>query len=220
MPSKFVLRNFTGNSYYHIFNRGIENKAMFLDMQDFRVFLFYLYIYLTPPNDVKKKYPDLPARLLTKNLSKDIKPIAYCLMPNHFHLVLYQPDVGAIPSLMRQIMNGYTLYFNNKYKRLGSLVAGRYKSVKIMDENVVTNLIRYIHMNPVMVGMCTTPEDYEWSSYRNYIGTDGQMETDKERILSKFGTLEEFKNFTTENGGHIRDEDRIRHLVIEEEFKI
>ena len=217
MPSRFVLRNFSENSFYHILNHGIENKAIFLDMQDFRVFLFYLFIYLANPEEVKKKYPDLPPRLLTKNLSGDVKLIAYCLMPNHFHLVLHQLTGGPIPSLMKQVMNGYTFYFNNKYKRVGSLVSGRYKSVKVKDEQVLTNLVRYVHMNPVLVGMCSNPDDYEWSSYRDYIGKDGNLPTNKEKVLSRFETQEMFKQFTQENGGAVKDGEGIRSIIIEAE---
>lgn len=215
MPSKFVLRNFSPNSFYHIFNRGIDNRPLFLDMQDFRVFIFYLFVYLAPPREVKLKHPDLPARLLTKNLSTQIKLIGYCLMPNHFHLVLYQTDVGPVSLLMRQVMNGYIRYFNIKYKRQGSLVTGRYKSVKIKDERVLVNLVRYVHMDPVMVGICAAPQDYEWSSFRDYIGIGTELTTNKEIVLSKYKTSSDFIAATTENGGKITDGDGIRHLVIE-----
>src|SRR4030043_1464419 len=130
MPSRFIVRNFVENGIYHIYNKSVEEK-LFNDDQDYRVFLFYLFIYTSSPVIVKGKYSDLPLRLESKNLNDEIKILGYCLIPNHFHLLLQQKTRNAIPKLMKQIINGYTLYFNQKSKRIGNLMQGRYKATKI-----------------------------------------------------------------------------------------
>lgn len=131
MPSKYVVRNFSENSYYHVFNRGVEKRNIFLDEKDYRFFETYLSIYLNPLKRVLEKYPDLPLRLHNKNLSKEVKLMAYCLMPNHFHLLLKQKTKDGISKLLKQITNAYTLYFNQKNKRVGGLMQGRFKAAQI-----------------------------------------------------------------------------------------
>src|SRR3989344_8362013 len=97
MPSKYVVRNLRENTYYHVYNVGIGGSDIFLDDQDYETFLYYLYIYTAPPDAVAARYPDLPPRLAAKNLSQDIIVVAYCLMPNHFHLLLRQKAPGTMP---------------------------------------------------------------------------------------------------------------------------
>ena len=131
MPSKYVVRNFTEDSYYHVYNRGVEKRDIFLDEKDYYFFETYLSIYLLPIRQVLKKYPDVPLRLHSKNLSSDVELLEYCLMPNHFHLLLKQKTKDGISKLMKQISNAYTLFFNQKNKRSGSLMQGRFKAVPI-----------------------------------------------------------------------------------------
>lgn len=131
MPSKYVVRNFAKNSNYHIFNRGINKQDIFLGEKDYRFFETYLSIYLYPLKEVLKKYPDVPLRLHSKNLSSDVELLEYCLMPNHFHLSLRQKAKNGISKLMKQMTNAYTLFFNQKNQRTGSLMQGRFKAVPI-----------------------------------------------------------------------------------------
>ncbi|MBU1031574.1 hypothetical protein KKE03_01465, partial [Patescibacteria group bacterium] len=88
MPSRYVVRNFIENSYYHVFNRGVEKRDIFLDDKDYRFFQTYLFIYLRPLKEILEKYPDVPLRLHNKNLSEEVELLGYSLMPNHFHLLL------------------------------------------------------------------------------------------------------------------------------------
>ncbi len=90
MPSKNVVRNFAPDNYYHVLNRGVEKRTLFLDKQDHLIFLYYLRVYLLPLEKLLLLYPKLPLRFYSKNLSEEVKIIAYCLMPNHFHLLLEQ----------------------------------------------------------------------------------------------------------------------------------
>lgn len=107
-----------------------------MDEKDYRFFETYLSIYLYPLPEVLKRYPDVPSRLHSKNLSNDVELLAYCLMPNHFHLILKQKTIHGISKLMKQMINAYTLFFNQKNNRTGSLMQGRFKAVQITDAHL------------------------------------------------------------------------------------
>src|SRR4030042_4414876 len=145
MPAKNVVRDFSENSFYHIFNRGVEKRDIFLDQQDHKIFIYYLTVYLYPLPKVLEVYPKLPIRLHNKNLSQEVEILSYCLMPNHFHLLLKQNTVNGISKLLKQLTNAYTFYFNQKYKRVGGLVQGRFKAVKILNDELLLHISRYIH---------------------------------------------------------------------------
>ncbi len=134
MPSKYIVRNFTANSNYHIFNRGVNNQDIFLDKKDYFFFETYLYIYLYPIKQVLEKFPDVPVRLHSKNLSEEVELLGFCLMPNHFHFILKQNTKDGISKFMKQITNAYTLFFNQKNKRSGSLMQGRFKALEISTD--------------------------------------------------------------------------------------
>ena len=136
MPSKYVVRNFTEDSTYHVFNRGVEGRDVFLDEKDYRFFETYLFIYLSPLKKVLEKFPDVPVRLHSKNLSDEVELLGYSLMPTHFHLILKQKNKNGISKLMKQIINAYTLFFNQKNKREGSLMQGRFKAMPVTEANL------------------------------------------------------------------------------------
>ncbi|MDO8503803.1 MAG: transposase [bacterium] len=208
MPSKYVVRNLRGNSYYHVYNRGVENRDIFLDRQDYETFLFYLYIYTAVPEEIQVKYPNLPPRLKIKNLSGDINLAAYCLMPNHFHLLVKQGSTNSMPRLLKQITNGYTTYFNSKYQRKGKLMHGRYKSVPIESEYLFVQMVRFIHLNPSIAGLCRDPGDYSWSSYKNPLHTN--------ELMNRFGSTEEWEKFHLDQNSYQSNLPKIRDLTISE----
>jgi len=214
MPSRFIVRKFVAGGYYHLYNKT-SKESLFKDDQDYRVFLFYLYIYSTPKEAVSGKYPDLPTRLVNHNLYEELKVIAYCLMPDHFHLLLQQTTNNAIPNLLKQIKNGYTAYYHQKYQEEGPVFKGRYKSVKTEDDNQVVQLWRYIHLNPVTSGMCGHPVEYEWSSYKLFMGQEDDIKINDELVRGAFKTSQEIEEFHTNKEGYERDLPLIKDLVIE-----
>lgn len=202
MPSKFVLRDFRENSFYHVGNRGIGNMQIFADAQDFRVFMFYLYVYLASPESVLKKFADVSLRLKNHNLATEVKLIAYCLVPSAFRFVVWQKSMDGISKLLKQILNGYTIYYNNKYQRTGGLTAGRFKAIRIDREDLILPLVRHIHVG-------------DWSSFGAYSGAvDDEGFLDKANVLGKFGSVEEFVHWHQDRIGAEVDEGRIRHLLI------
>lgn len=215
MPAKHVIRNFAENSIYHVFNRGVEKRKIFLDKQDYNIFLYYLFIYLSPLKTVLSRHPRLPLRLYDKNMADEIMLLSYSLMPNHFHLLIKQKSKDGISKLLKQITNAYTLYFNSKYERVGGLVQGRFKAVGIDRDDLLIHIARYIHLNPVVAGIVKNPKDYEWSSYKIYLeNTDSFCET--KTILSYFPTISDFEKFVLDHIEYARELEKIKHLALED----
>jgi len=195
MPSKYLVRNFEENAFYHVFNRGVEKRKIFLDSKDFEIFIYYLFVYLKPLNDVLKKYPLLPIRLRSKNLSSEIELISYGLMPNHFHFLLRQFSKNGISRLMKQVTNAYTEYFNKRYKRTGGLMQGTFKAARVGTDEQLVHLSRYIHLNPVIGGVVNSIDDYNWSSYKDFIMGNPKGLCNTSIILNLFKSSDEYKNF-------------------------
>jgi putative transposase len=156
MPAKNVLKIYVENSYYHIYNRGVEKRTIFTDDQDYGVFLGYLKEYLSPPRDPGQfrkeftfkgeSFKGIPRQ--PNNYSKEINLLAYCLMPNHFHLLIKQNSSRSIENFMRSLLTRYSGYFNKRNKRVGSLFQGPYKAILINNDDYLLHLSRYIHLNP------------------------------------------------------------------------
>lgn len=142
MPSRNIIREFAPDSYYHVYNRGVEKRVIFTDTQDYTVFLGILKKYLSgvTPNKHNRHY--------FKNFKGELSLLAYCLMPNHFHLLFYQVPESALTELMRRVSTGYAMYFNNRHKRVGGLFQGAYKASRIDADDYLHHISRYIHLNP------------------------------------------------------------------------
>lgn len=116
-------------------------------------------------------------------------------MTNHYHLLLETPE-GNLPEIMRHINGAYTNYYNTKRKRAGHLFQGRYKAILIEADSYMMELSRYIHLNPVRVGMVTKPEDYQWSSYQDYIGARAASSwLSSEAIIRQIGSTRRYREF-------------------------
>jgi putative transposase len=215
MPSRFRIREFEEQGYYHIFHRGIEKKKVFLDNQDYRMFLYYLKVYLQDPKDLLIKYPQLPPRLQAKNLTSQITLIAYCLMPNHFHLLLQQSTKDAISKFMKQLLNAYTFYFNKKYERTGAIFEGRYKATRISSDDLLIHVARYIHLNPVVAKLVNDPGTYKWSSQKDYLTDKNKSFVNPKTVLSFFKTIRDYQNFVKDQISYAKELAKIKHLTID-----
>ncbi len=143
MPSRNVIKRYDADTYYHVYNRGVNKRKIFLDDDDYVYFLALLKRYLSENNELDKYN-----RIYT-NLNGQLDLLTYCLMPNHFHLLLYQhDDKKAMETLMRSVLTTYTLYFNRKHNRVGHLFQGVYKASSVLNEPYLLHISRYIHMNP------------------------------------------------------------------------
>lgn len=158
MPSRNVLKEYAPDSYYHIYNRGVNKRLIFSDNKDYTVFLSLLKRYLSKQpclNKVGGEYP---------HYYEKIELLAFCLMPNHFHLLVYQhSEEQAIARFLQSVCTAYTMYFNKKNERVGPLFQGRFRASKISSDNYLQHISRYIHLNPVDY------KKYEWSSLPYYL---------------------------------------------------
>ena len=143
-----ALRITFPGAFYHVTSRGNERKAVFKSKRDREKCLEYL-------ESATQRY--------------DALIHAYCMMDNHYHLLLQTPS-GNLPQIMRHINGAYTTYFNVKRDRSGHLFQGRYKAILVDIDEYAKELSRYIHLNPVRAKIVETPEEYEWSSYPAYTG--------------------------------------------------
>jgi putative transposase len=139
MPSKNSVKQYEAGAYYHIYNRGVEKRLVFMYDRDYQAFLACLKRYLLPAEPWSKPH---------KDLSEQIELVAYCLMPNHFHLLVRQVEPRAIESLMRCVMTVYVRHFNDRHGRVGSLFQDSYKAVRIRNEGHLYQAEQYIHQNP------------------------------------------------------------------------
>lgn len=197
MPAKNVVKIYVEDGFYHLYNRGVEKRDIFLDDQDYRVFLHYLKVYLSPP-PVKKEEPfkTLPLQRPLNNFYQKIVLLAYCLKPNHFHLLLRQKPANGIEDFMRSLGTKYVQYFNKRYDRVGPLFQETYKAVLVESDEQLLHLSRYIHLNPL--GENEDKKDYplkriildSYSSYAEYLGKRRTFWVEPKEILRFFKTAQ------------------------------
>jgi REP element-mobilizing transposase RayT len=136
-------------AFYHIYSRGNQKQEIFFSDED-------RYYFLRALGDANEKF--------------GMRFHAYCLMPNHYHLFAETP-FGGLSRALHLINTAYTVYLNKKHSRCGHLFQGRFKSILVEAETYAWELSRYIHLNPVRAGIVRQPEEYPWSSCREYLGT-------------------------------------------------
>ena len=174
------------DSYYHVYARGNSKHRIFVDENDYITFLKILERYLSPEearDSIGLSYP---------NYYNRVDLLAYCVMPNHFHLLLYQRQQSDVTSLMRSIMTSYSRYFNTRYKRTGPLFESRFRSSLITDDNYLQHITRYIHLNPRQW------RDYEYSSLPYYLQRDTVSWLRPDRILELFESPSEYESFVAD----------------------
>jgi len=156
MPSRNIIRFDSPDSYYHVYSRGSNKQQLFLDYADYMYFEKLFARYLSKKATLDKNGLAYP------NYNGHIELSTYCLMNNHFHLLIYQTDVGVMTKFMRSLMTSYGRYFNLKYKRTGPVFESRYKAAQITSQGYLEHISRYIHLNPRYW------ERYAYSSLKYY----------------------------------------------------
>ncbi len=154
---------------YHVITRGNDRRDIFHSEQDFQKFLSLL------------------------KLQKDRLPFflyAFCLMTNHVHFLI-ERKTDAVGRIMHRVLTGYSQYYNRRYKKVGHLLQGRYKSIYCQSEGYMGELVRYIHLNPVRAKMVPRAEDYPYSSHRAYLGLAPAGIVDVDPVLRLFGAKKE-----------------------------
>jgi len=210
MERKF---NFSLDEYYHIYSRGTDRREIFLNNGDRERFLRLLYLLNTNKSIRFNNYKGLSFSQITRGNPRTAIG-AYCLIPNHFHLLLRETEEGGISAFMGKLLTAYSMYFNKKYKRTGGLFESTFRAQHVDNDNYLKYLFAYIHLNPVKL---IEPEwkekgitnqraaeeflkKYRYSSYEDHMGS----EREESLILSKeifpeyFETPHDFKDFITD----------------------
>jgi len=216
------MRNlqFANDYIYHIYNRGVEKRDVFMDRKDYFRFIHDLFEF----NDIEsavniyykqaalQSYEAKPRKIGHKRKLL-VEILAFCLMPNHFHLILRQLKEDGITLFMQKLGTGYTVYFNQKYQRAGSLFQGPFKAVLVETDTYLTHLSRYIHLNPLELFEPAWKQEgikdweksnefletYRWASYLDYIGKKNfPSVTNRDFILQYFNGAEDYKKFINE----------------------
>lgn len=186
---------FVGGEFYHVYNRGTDKRVIFTNEYDYRRFLTLLYLCNSDQSvDIDKKLREGPTfpELIGIERGETIVSIgAYCLMPNHFHILLTEQTDGGISSFMRKLSTAYSMYFNKKYGRSGALFEGKFKAKHVGADEYLKYLFSYIHLNPVKMfqpdwkehgirDLASTQKylrTFPYSSYLDYIG-ENRKESD------------------------------------------
>ena len=182
MPSRNILKVDIPDSYYHVYARGHGRQKIFREPEDFEMFigLFERHLSKEPKTNASgRHYP---------HLRNNVSLLCYCLMSNHFHLLVYQTEEGSMSRLMRGIMTSYSMYFNKKYGLSGALFESRYKASRISSDPYLLHISRYIHLNP------KNWMAYPYSSIHSYfLGPPEWLQPD--RIIDLFGSLPQYADF-------------------------
>lgn len=190
--------------YFHVYNRGVEKRDIFMDKSDYYRFIHDLYEFndTSPTNPNRNKYYGSSTSInYLQNKENLVTVLCFCLMPNHYHLLLSVPDKQSLTIFMRKIGTGYTNYFNKKYDRVGSLFQGRYKYIQIENDDYLKHLSRYIHLNPQNSKRLKNIalKQYKYSSYLDYIGVKNFPSIiNSDLILSQFDATQSYKDFVNE----------------------
>jgi REP element-mobilizing transposase RayT len=167
------MRNLQGH-YYHVYNRGCNRQPIFLEEEN--------YIYLL--TRIKAILPEEPVTI-----------VAYCLMPNHYHFLLRAEADTAIGHFTQRLFNGYTQAINQRYQRSGTLFQGRAKSIDVQNEPYALHLCRYIHLNPVVAGLVSRPEQWVYSNYLEWTGKRNGTLIDTDFVSLYAPSQREYESF-------------------------
>ena len=202
---------FITGEYYHLYNRGIDKRIIFKSKRDYERFVILLYLANSSDSfrldDILNKQNKTFGEVLILDKGRPLVSIgAWCLMINHFHLLVRQEVDGGITKFMKKVGTGYSMYFNIKYQRKGALFGGLFKSKLIgTNDNYMRHLFGYIYINPLEIGfpewedeinkssvdMKNFLQSYRYSSYLDYLGED--------RVEKNIINIENFPNYFQDN---------------------
>ena len=226
MPRRFIP--LVTNSIYHVYNRAIDGRVIFKNRLEYEhaimCFSYYLNASATPKLSTFLKFSANTQLNILDRFKKENKklvmPIAFCLMPDHFHFLLMQNMDSGISKFAANFQNSYTKYFNTKYERLGPILLPRFKAVKIESENQLLHVSRYIHLNPYSSKLVKTLDEliqYPWSSLAEYLSPDKASNPicDKRVILQHFKKIKRYKDFIFNQAGYQKSLKQIRNALLE-----
>jgi len=195
---------FVTGEFYHIYNRGVEKRDIFSDLKDQKRFFQSMEEFntLQPIGSIyEKHFADKKFGSLASKSEKLVNFVVYCLNPNHYHFILEQVAERGIEKFMQRLGTGYTKYFNEKYKRSGSLFQGKFKSVHINSNNYLLHVSAYVNLNDRIhrFGSKASKSVDSKTSWEEYTGDSRNDFCKKGIVLWQFKDKEEYKKFAEES---------------------
>lgn len=215
MPSRKVPL-ITGE-YYHIFNRSQLRMPIFSKDVDAKAFLKTLIYYtlINPPRRLsyEKRFNTTNSEIITYE-DRLVSILAYCIMPNHFHILLRQEIDDGISSYMQRLTLSFVRYYNIKYKQKGHLFESGFKSVLIESENQLLHVSRYIHLNPTSAKIVEDPLKFKYSSLPYYVHGGEQLPLFFDSVL-RSKSRENYRNFVYDNIEYQQTLQSIKNQLID-----
>ncbi|MEA3306520.1 MAG: transposase [Elusimicrobiota bacterium] len=213
MPYRNIL---AVNSVYHVFTKSIAGYKIFNSEVDYKRIIGTIAFY--NQDDPESKFSVFWDKNNDEGKGFDIrgglaKLIAYCIMPTHIHLVLSPLKEDCVSKFMNRVLKSYSKYFNVKHNRKGPLWEGRFKSVLVNTDEQLQHLTRYVHLNPVTSYLVDKPDDWEASSYKEYIGKSKDCICDFKDYMDMNGA--DYAEFVNERKDYQRELAGIKHLILE-----
>lgn len=214
---------------YHLYNRGVDKRTIFLDdsyysrfVSTLRHYLKYDYPYSLFLQRVRdgENIKGLALKMATYQWNEPpVEILSFCLMPNHFHLQVRQMVENGITTFMHRLGTGYTMYFNARNERTGSLFQGPFKSARVENEGQFLCLNRYIHINPIAAGL-VIPKHlvyWQWSSLPEYLRERKGGVCQKDMVLSQFKSVKDYLGFVLADFEE-SDLQSLEGLTIDDDF--
>jgi REP element-mobilizing transposase RayT len=181
MPKRNRIKVYGADHYYHVYNRGVNKQDIFREPEDYFYFLSLFKRYLS-----EEEFKDSSGRPYIK-FDDSVELIAFCLMPNHFHLLCYLKEPTGLVKLLQGALTAYSMYFNKKYRRSGGLFEGPFLASRITNDGYLWHVSRYIHLNPLDTGSGFVQYPYSSISYfsrdrhADWLHVERLVTTDSER---------------------------------------
>ncbi|MEL7244659.1 MAG: transposase [Cyanobacteria bacterium J06573_2] len=189
MPNRKI--QFIPGNYYHLYNRGNNYQKIFFEYRNYSFFISLIKRHL---------------------LNKNIDIISFCLMPNHYHLLIHLNQEN-LSQAMHSFSVAYTKSINKHFKRVGSLFQGRFQAKQIDTDEYLLLLSRYIHLNPVKANLVMHPQEWEFSSYSEYLNLQDNNLVKADKVLKYFSSSHEYQQFV--ESFQDKDTQIIKHLILE-----
>lgn len=228
MPKRNI--SIVTNEIYHVVNRGIASQDIFSNYKEYERALkaLFYYQYIGSNNLSLSHFLQLPQEVQNEQLHKlksskkiFVEIVAYCLMPNHFHFLLRQVENNGICTFVGNFSNSYTKYFNTLHDRNGPIFQGRFKAVRIEQDEQLVHVSRYIHLNPYsscLINEISDLEKYPYSSFNEYL-TRGKPEIYKTAlVLQNFKDKNSYKKFVLDRADYQRNLQTIKNVILDQEL--
>lgn len=210
---------------YHVYNRSVAQQPIFHNKHEYQSFLNCIdyYRFQNPPYrfsfftrlNIKDKLTTL--KNIYESYERLIDIYAFCIMPNHYHLLLKQLSDNGISNFIRLLQNSYAHYQNTKNKRFGALFQSPFKAVRVETDEQFIHVARYIHLNPLTSYILKEPHElntFQWNSWKNYISSETESLINKELLLGLI-KRKNLEKFTFDQLDYQRTLNKIKHLTFE-----